>query len=109
MPILAAAVPAWSLPFATPTAFARYENPFQDSGSPAGVRPPRTATGAAVAARVPAAAASTRGLDLGAALRSIWLAGTIVGLAILLIGLLRLAWLATHAHRITRGRWYDPA
>ena len=33
----------------------------------------------------------------------------LVGLAILLTGVLRLAWLAAHAHRITHGRWHDLA
>ena len=50
-----------------------------------------------------------RGFDLGATLQSIWLAGTFVGLAILLTGVLRLAWLAVHARRVTHGRWYDLA
>ena len=40
-------------------------------------------------------------------MRTAWLAGAAVGLSILLIGLLRLAWLAVHARRITHGRWYD--
>ena len=31
MPILTAAVPAWPLPFATPTAFTPYEDPFRDA------------------------------------------------------------------------------
>ena len=31
LPVLSAAVPAWPLPFATPTAFTRYEDPFRDA------------------------------------------------------------------------------
>ena len=43
-----------------------------------------------------------------AARRSGW-PGTVVALAILLTGVLRLAWLAMHARRITHGRWHDLA
>ncbi len=111
MPMLTAAVPPWPLPFATPTAFTSYQDPLQGpvqaSRSAAHVQQPGTATGAAVAAPVPLPAASTRGFDFVAALTSIWLAGTVVALAILLTGVLRLAWLATHAQRITHGRWHD--
>src|SRR5687768_16023247 len=82
MPMLSAAVPPWPLPFATPTAFTSYQDPLQrsvqESPSPAPVQPTRSATGAAVAAPVHPAAASTRGFDFVAALMSIWLAGTVV-------------------------------
>ena len=109
MPILTAAVPAWPLPFATPTAFTPYEDPFRDAGSPSPTRAPGAVTGALVAASVPSGTASHRGFDLGTGLQSIWLAGTVVALAILLTGVLRLAWLAVHAQRVTHGRWYDLA
>jgi beta-lactamase regulating signal transducer with metallopeptidase domain len=109
MPILTAAVPAWPLPFATPTAFTPYEDPFRDAGSSSSTRPTDTVTGAPVAVRVPPATTLNSRFDLGTALRRIWLAGTFVGLAILLTGVLRLAWLAVHAHRVTHGRWHDLA
>jgi beta-lactamase regulating signal transducer with metallopeptidase domain len=109
LPILTAAVPAWPLPFATPTAFTRYEDPFRDAESPSPTRPPGAVNGATAAAPVAPGTAMRRGFDLGATLQSIWLAGTFVGLAILLTGVLRLAWLAVHAHRVTHGRWYDLA
>ena len=35
VPVLTAVVPEWPLPFAAPTAFSRYEDPFQESASPA--------------------------------------------------------------------------
>src|SRR5688572_1473149 len=89
LPILSAAVPAWPLPFATPTAFTRYEDPFRDAESPSPTRPPVAVNSATVAAPVPPGTAM-RGFNLGAALQSIWLAGTFVGLAILLTGVLRL-------------------
>ena len=108
MPILTAAVPAWPLPFATPTAFTPYENPFRDSGSSPATRPATPVAGAVGAPAAPATM-SRAGLNLAAAVQSIWLAGVVVGLAILLTGVLRLAWLAAHAHRITHGRWHDLA
>jgi beta-lactamase regulating signal transducer with metallopeptidase domain len=109
LPILSAAVPAWPLPFAAPTAFTRYEDPFRDAGSSSSRRPPGTANGATAAAPVTPDTTIRRGFELGAALQSIWLAGTFVGLGILLTGVLRLGWLAVHAHRVTHGRWHDLA
>jgi beta-lactamase regulating signal transducer with metallopeptidase domain len=109
LPILTAAVPAWPLPFATPTAFTRYEDSFRDAESPSPTRPPGAVNGATAAAPAAPGAAMRRVFDPGATLQSIWLAGTFVGLAILLTGVLRLTWLALHARRITHGRWYDLA
>src|SRR5688572_17281222 len=108
VPLLTAVVPAWSLPFATPTAFTAYQDSFQDSVTAGAPRTPRAQTGGVV--QTPAAASTSPGrLDLVAMLRWGWLAGTIVALSILLTGLLRLAWVATHARRITHGRWFDLA
>jgi beta-lactamase regulating signal transducer with metallopeptidase domain len=56
---------------------------------------------------VPSRPAPSQSFDLAGAARTIWLAGAVTGLSILLIGLLRLAWLAVHARRITHGRWHD--
>ena len=99
-------VPEWPLPFATPTAFSRYEDPFQESASPAS-QPSRAAATPSAPAAPESRATPTRGLDSWAYVRATWLAGAAVGLSILLIGLLRLAWLAVHARRITHGRWHD--
>ncbi len=106
VPLLSAVVPAWPLPFATPTAFSPYDDPFASSGSPAQRQPNPSGNSAPV---VPAVSppVTSRGFDAGAAAQSIWLAGVVVGFSILLVGLLRLAWLALGAHRITHGRWYD--
>ena len=110
MPILTLAVPAWPLPFATPTAFTPYENPFRDARSSS-----VDASGQGLSPACPARRLSRRRRRLvpdsrwRAAVQSIWLAGMVVGLAILLTGVLRLAWLAARAHRITHGRWYDLA
>jgi TonB family protein len=108
VPLLTAVVPAWPLPFATPTAFTVYEDPFQDAVTTGAPRAPRAQTGGVV--QTPAAVSTSRGrLDLATMLQLGWLAGTIVALMILLTGLLRLAWVATHARRITDGRWFDLA
>ena len=106
LPILSMVMPAWTLPFATPTAFSPYQNPFEESAASA--RPPdRVRAGSAPVAQPPSLPPGAGTFDLGSALRSTWLAGVAVGLAILLIGLLRLAWVATHARRLTHGRWFD--
>jgi TonB family protein len=106
VPLLTAVVPAWSLPFATPTAFTAYQDPFQDSvtAGAQGTRPAQTSGAVQTSAD---ASPSPRRLNLVAMLQWGWLAGTIVALSILLTGLLRLAWVATHAGRITHGRWFD--
>ncbi len=108
MPILVLAVPAWRLPFATPTAFTPYEEPFGDARSSPVTRPVRAGVGSGAAPMAPATPSSA-GFVVGAAVQSIWLAGMVLGLAILLTGVLRLAWLAARAHRITHGRWHDLA
>jgi beta-lactamase regulating signal transducer with metallopeptidase domain len=106
VPFLTAVVPRWPLPFATPTAFSRYEDPFQDSASPA-TQPSRAAATPRAPAALESRATLTRRLNSWDYVRATWLAGAAVGLSILLIGLLRLAWLAVHARRITHGRWHD--
>ena len=104
VPVLTSVVPAWPLPFGTPTAFTRYEDPFQESASPAS-QPRAAATPSASASE--SRATPLRGSDVWAYARAIWLTGAVVGLSILLVGVLRLAWLAVHARRITHGRWHD--
>src|SRR5688572_6678220 len=108
VPLLTAVVPAWPLPFATPTAFTAYQDPFQDSGSTGAPRTAPAQTGG-VAVTPGATSASPAPPDLVTMLQWGWLAGTIAALSILLTGLLRLAWVATHARRITDGRWFDLA
>ncbi len=105
-PLLATLVPAWTLPFGTPAAFVSYEDA-------------SNAVAPAVAARRPPPAAAQTSLrsvpsvtsvrDVGDALWFIWAAGVVVSLAILLVGVLRLTWLAAHARRVTHGRWADLA
>ena len=105
-----AVVPAWPLPFATPTAFSRVRairNGVSASG-PLAARLQRLRS-AAGGGRIAAPTTGARTGSVTAARCGIWLAGAAVGLSILLIGLLRLTWLATHARRITHGRWHDLA
>ena len=109
LPILSCGRAGLAAPFRYADGLHAYEDPFRDAESPSPTRPPAAVNGATVAAPVPPGTAMRRGFDLGAALQSIWLAGTFVGLAILLTGVLRLAWLAVHARRVTHGRWYDLA
>jgi beta-lactamase regulating signal transducer with metallopeptidase domain len=105
VPILSAVVPAWPLPIATPTAFSPYDDSFRDSAATAAsARPDRAAATAMAQSQ---AAAPVSRFTVRSMLQWMWLAGVVAGLAILLTGLLRLSWLAMHARRITRGRWYD--
>ena len=106
VPILTAVVPAWPLPFATPAAFTPYDNPFRDeAASTAAIR--RDSVPRSPAAQPPQLAASGGArFDRFAVLQRVWIAGIVASLAILLIGMLRLAWLAMHAQRITSGRWH---
>ncbi len=107
LPVLTAAVPALPVPLASPTAFTRYEDPF---GRGAVAPAQATRTDAAAGASSPAAASQKApfgGFGRRAALQFIWLAGTTVAFGILLTGVLRLSWLASHATLITGGRWRD--
>ena len=106
LPLLTAVVPAWPLPFATPTAFTAYQDPFESAVATT-ARPVGAGPAARAASSRAAQVAGT--IHLGAMLQWMWIAGTLIALAILLTGLLRLAWVAAHGHRITHGRWFDLA
>ena len=108
LPVLAAVVPAWHLPLGAPTAFVRYDNPFATAPAETGRVNDARRDAVARAAAVGPVAVSSR-IDDAAVARRLWLAGAGIGLSILLIGLLRLTWLAAHAKGITRGRWFDLA
>jgi beta-lactamase regulating signal transducer with metallopeptidase domain len=108
VPMLSGVVPAWPLPFATPTAFSPYQNPFEEAAAASPARQDRTGSAVVPAPTSPAASSPGR-FNLATLLQSIWLAGMAVALAILATGLLRLGWLAMHARRVTGGRWYDLA
>ena len=74
MPILTSALPAWPLPFATPTAFTPYENPFRDSRNVQCVSADHWLLRAAAEAAPVSLAAPHAGLTAGV-VRSIRLAG----------------------------------
>lgn len=109
VPILTGVVPTWTLPFATPAAFTPYEDPFQSSSAAPGAPARVPSSGAPVARPAPPPGGGAGGFDVARSLQAVWLAGMAISLGILLTGLLRLAWLATHARRITRGRWHSLA
>ncbi len=107
-PLLGALVPSWSVPFARPAAFAHDETLSDSSAAPAAPRRQPSASTSIKAAPPPAPSDSWwSGLDVPATLEMMWLAGALTGLAVLLIGLLRLSWLASRARVITAGRWRD--
>jgi beta-lactamase regulating signal transducer with metallopeptidase domain len=105
VPILTSVVPAWPLPFAAPTSFVPYHDPFTVTAlQPRPALPAIAAPGVASGPPV-----SRRGLDLTSVVMWIWLTGMAVGVSVLLTGLIRLGWLASGARRVTRGRWHDLA
>ena len=110
MPLLVVLVPSWSVPFARPAAFDQYETLSEPAVSPAAPRR-QLSPNANMRAATPRAPSDSRWsrLDVPATLEMMWLAGALTGLAVLLIGLLRLSWLASRAREITAGRWRDLA
>ncbi|RPI56562.1 MAG: hypothetical protein EHM55_04920 [Acidobacteria bacterium] len=108
-PVLATIVPAWSLPFGTPAAFVAYEEASGAGASAPPARRPAAADTAATLSRSQSPLPVTNGRSIGETLQVIWAAGAAASLAILLIGVLRLTWLAAHARRVTHGRWADLA
>jgi beta-lactamase regulating signal transducer with metallopeptidase domain len=108
LPFLTAVVPAWSLPFATPAAFVPYDAGYELSATVPTI--PRGAeAGTSAAVTLPSPHVTPRGFDLVGTLQMAWLTGILLSLSILVVGMLRLTWVAMHAHRITWGRWYDLA
>jgi TonB family protein len=59
------------------------------------------------ASHAPAARGAPTGRMMFAALGPLWLAGVVVSLLILLVGLVRLKWIASAARCVERGRWLD--
>jgi len=81
LPLLTAVVPAWPLPFATPTAFTAYQDPFESAVATT-ARPVGAGPAARAASSRAAQVAGT--IHLGAMLQWMWIAGTLIALAILL-------------------------
>lgn len=105
VPFLASVVPSWSVPLATPAAFVSIEEPEAAAVAPAvgagSTRQPATGP----AAPTPRPAPSGGGRNAWDTVERVWWVGAAASLAVLLIGALRLAWLASHAQPLVRGRW----
>ena len=108
VPVLQSVVPVWRLPLGAPATFESYTT---NSGEAPAVSaaPAMSVTRADPARRMSAAAPGVAVLDWAGALRTLWLAGAIVSLCILLVGMLRLNWLAAHARSVTSGPWRELA
>lgn len=108
-PLVEAVVPAWGLPLGARASLARPER----VQPPGAVRTPRSgSSNAAVTAREFAQQEPSHPLPmqtLGEVIGLMWIAGAGIGLFILLVGLGRLAWLASRARRLSRGRWPELA
>jgi beta-lactamase regulating signal transducer with metallopeptidase domain len=106
-PILTSIVPAWTLPLGTPAHFSAYDAA-AGAGTP-GVATRQETTGAGVSSQPARSAAVAAGQAFSA--RDLWpvlrTGGIAISLAILLVGILRLAWVATRARELTTGRWVD--
>ena len=105
VPFLAGVVPSWTVPLATSAAFASIDERGAATAAPV-ARAASTAQSAARSAApapVPAPAGGDR--SVWHMVERIWWAGAAASLAVLLIGVLRLTWLASHAQPIVRGRW----
>ena len=96
-PVLGLVMPSWHVPI--------------DSLSPPRLRPMAAAT---PASRVPASQGDNRPRQVAAGIsrtgagtivQTAWIAGAGLSLLILVVGLCRLAWLASGARRVTAGRW----
>ncbi len=109
IPVLVDIVPVWTLPIGTPAAFVTYEDASGAGTTAAVQRQPARAESATPASRVSSPASAGRARSAGEILQAIWIAGIAASLAVLVIGVLRLSWLAAHARRLTRGRWNDLA
>jgi beta-lactamase regulating signal transducer with metallopeptidase domain len=108
VPLFEAIVPAWRLPIAAPAAFEPYVDDSQERV--AVTAPPSRGVSQNSAGR-PATPANRTAFefDFSGSLVSIWIAGTLVSLSILVVGILRMRWLASRSRPVTRGRWSDLA
>ena len=107
LPVLETALPVWTLPFAAPPTFETYtaKGSAVDAGAPA----TRRFTSPVIAVPDTSATEALMVWDLKSALATTWVVGIILGFGILVIGVLRLSWIAAHASRIDNGRWRNLA
>ena len=102
VPTLEGVMPAWRLPFGTPAPFEIYAPDSSGASTPS---PSAAAAPGAVQTEHRVDAHRPWQIDSSRALAWIARAGSAVGIGILLIGLLRLTWLARHARRVTSQKW----
>jgi beta-lactamase regulating signal transducer with metallopeptidase domain len=110
MPLLEMMVPSWSVSVSAPQSL----QPAADAVQPtarSNQAPPSTGGGSgnATAQTGPSISTPIEWSVLGELLRPLWLSGVAISLAILLIGLGRLRWLASGSRRVTEGRWNELA
>jgi beta-lactamase regulating signal transducer with metallopeptidase domain len=98
MPLLELAVPSWNVSFATEA--------LGDRRAPPQARSVSIEEQVSLAAGQPAPPAP-RGKGSVDLLRAVWLTGTMLSLAVLAVGLGRLAWLASRARRVSDERWAE--
>jgi TonB family protein len=99
-PILGSLLPSWTVPIDTvprPRALAAAapSTPVNSPARPAG------------ASSLPSIGDATWPAEAAAAIRITWITGAAIGLLILIVGLCRLAWIASSARRVRVGRWAD--
>ena len=106
-PALELLVPSWHVAF-TRSSAATAEAPMNESAAPAPALPREPAPSASRQPSVDHRQSSPDGtmtITVAGALAAIWIAGIAVSVSLLVIGLGRLAWLASRARRITAGPW----
>jgi TonB family protein len=106
IPVLGLVVPSWSLNVGAvlgPTS-GREQPPSVTSTA---TLEPLRAAGATAAERPRAGSDRLTGFPVTGLLLGVWLGGAGVWLLILLVGLMRLMWLAADARRVERGHWVD--
>ena len=105
LPLVELLVPAWSLPLPTAWSASAAASSIRLTSAP----PAAPAAGRANAADVAPPSPGGTLPKLQAMLGAIWIAGALVGLAVLAAGLWRLRALAAHAEQVSSGPWRDAA
>ena len=108
VPLFESVVPAWTLPIGAPAAFEPYDAAWTAARG-SSTSQSSSGTPASAAPQGGGALDATPRFDLRSSLTSIWLGGTVLSLGILLVGFLRLRWVAGRARRVTTGQWSELA
>ncbi|HXW04322.1 MAG TPA: M56 family metallopeptidase [Vicinamibacterales bacterium] len=105
LPLLSPLAPSWQIESAWLAGRLR-QSPTPSAASP---QEPSATSAVMVASEAAESGAATWPTDLGAALRGAWLIGAVAGLLVLVVGLVRLAWLAAGAEPVLSGPWLELA